>query len=85
MALGSPLFRSRAGSDNLRHGEWGVQPSGYLPGNVGPFKLPAKDAVDYVHSLTQTTLLLAGLIVFLILHRGRPRTAMRKLTGKVTA
>lgn len=84
MATGSPLFRSRAGSDNLVHGEWGVQPSGALPGNVGPFRLPRKETVDYVHSITQTTLLLAGLVVFLVLHRRRPKAALRKLTGRVT-
>lgn len=91
MAAGSPMFRNRAGSDNLVHGGWGVQPAGPLPANLyrpGGVRLqnwmPAKDAVDYVHSLTQTTLLLAGLAVFLFVHRGRRREALRKLAGRVT-
>lgn len=83
MATGSPLFRNRAGSDLRVHGGWGVQPAGPLPGNVGPFRMPRKETVDYVHSLTQTTLLLVGVAVFLILHRGRGKTGLRKLAGKV--
>jgi hypothetical protein len=55
-------------------------PSG--PGS-GPGGLPGKDLVDYVHSLTQTSLLLLGLAAFLILHRGRGVTAFRRLAGKV--
>jgi hypothetical protein len=81
MAVGSALFRSRAGSDLIAPGGWGVQPSEALPSISW---LPRKETVDYVHSLTQTTLLLGGLIVFLVLYRGRPRAGLRKLLGKVT-
>jgi hypothetical protein len=81
MATGSKWFRNRAGSDNLEHGAWGVQPS--EPLTAGRFPLPAKETVDYVHSLTQTTLLLAGVVVFAVIHRGRGQAALRKLAGRV--
>jgi hypothetical protein len=82
MAAGSPLFRSRAGSDNLVPGGWGVQPAGPLPSI--PRGLPSKQTLDYVHTFTQTSLLLAGVVVFLIVYRGRPRAGLRKLVGRVT-
>jgi hypothetical protein len=81
MATGSPLFRSRAGSDNLVDGGWGVQPSGPL---ASVPLLPSKETVDYVHSLTQTGLLLGGLAVFLVTYRKRRREGLRKLVGRVT-
>ena len=82
MAIGSPLFRPNAGSDHLEHGAWGVQPAEALPSS-GPFTLPSKDTIDYVHSLTTTSLLLVGLVVFLVMHRGRRLSALHKLAGKV--
>jgi hypothetical protein len=81
MAIGGPAFRQRAGSDNLVPNAWGVQPAGPL--EAVRF-LPSKQTVDYVHSLTQTTLLLIGAAVFVFLHRGRPKAALRKLAGRVT-
>jgi hypothetical protein len=81
VAAGSPRFRQRSGSDNLTPGAWGVQPSGPL--EAVRF-LPSKASVDYVHSLTQTTLLLAGLVVFLYAYRERRREGLRRLIGRVT-
>jgi hypothetical protein len=81
VATGSPTFRLRSGSDNLVAGQWGVQPSGPLQAMR---LLPAKQTVDYVHSLTQTVLLLAGLVVFLYVYRDRRRQGLRRLVGRVT-
>lgn len=89
MSMGSPTFRQRSGSDVLVKAGWGVQPSGPLLAIGAPAKgrassgLPSKDAVDYVHSLTQTTLLIVGLGVFLVLYHDRPVAAARKLVGRV--
>jgi hypothetical protein len=81
VATGSPTFRLRSGSDNLVPGQWGVQPSGPL---AAMRLLPSKQTVDYVHSLTQTMLLLAGLVVFLYVYRDRRRAGLRRLVGRVT-
>lgn len=82
MAIGSPMNRPRAGSDNLEAGAWGVQPSEPLPA-IGPIALPRKSTLDYVHALTSTTLLLVGLVAFLVIHRGRHVAALRKIAGRV--
>jgi hypothetical protein len=91
MSMGSPTFRVRTGSDTLTPGSWGVQPAGPLLaiGGHTPVMgristgLPSKETVDYVHSLTQTSLLLIGLAVFLVLYRDRPVAAARRLVGRV--
>lgn len=89
--MGSPAFRQRGGSDFLPKAGWGVQPSGPLlairnsvPASGPAGVLPSKEALDYVHSLTQTTLLLIGVVVFALLYRRNPSRAARKLVGRVT-
>jgi hypothetical protein len=47
--------------------------------------LPAASTLDYAHKLTSTTLLIGGVIAFLLFARGRPRAAVRGLLRKHVA
>jgi hypothetical protein len=78
MNIGGPKLSRGAGLPGV-HARTG--------GNSTPsaFGLPAKETLDYVNSLTSTTLLLIGLGAFLLFHKSRPATvALRKLQGRVT-
>ncbi len=88
-----------AGAPAGGHGSWGSQPSGPLlnfgqkpgrgrrgsagskgrPGGI----LPSAGALDYAHKLTTTTLLLAGVVGFLLFGRNKkPRSVLRRLASK---
>jgi hypothetical protein len=78
---------ANVGGPKLSRGSGLAGPHLHAGGNSqgGPFGLPSKAALDYVHSLTTTSLLVVGLAAFVLFHRNRAATtALRKLQGRVT-